>query len=61
METRKIGMMQKVNIKLPSPTHFDGCYPQFYKWAGEVQAYLSVHNVNIEDINVTSWTIAQSL
>eukprot|EP00971_Amphidinium_carterae_P269443 5345197-Amphidinium_carterae.1 len=34
MENNAIGMMQKVSIKLPSPTQFDR----------------SVHNVNIEDI-----------
>eukprot|EP00971_Amphidinium_carterae_P238458 4733863-Amphidinium_carterae.1 len=50
MENRTIGMMQKMNIKLPSPTQFDGRSPQFSEWAGEVKAYLSVHNVNIEDI-----------
>eukprot|EP00971_Amphidinium_carterae_P288853 5735462-Amphidinium_carterae.2 len=50
MENRTIGMMQKMNIKLPSPTPLDGRYPQFYESAGEVKAYLSVHNVNMEDI-----------
>eukprot|EP00971_Amphidinium_carterae_P023830 469794-Amphidinium_carterae.1 len=50
MENRTIGMMQKMNIKFPSRTQFDGRYPQFYEWAGEVKAYLSIHNVNIEDI-----------
>eukprot|EP00971_Amphidinium_carterae_P309850 6157306-Amphidinium_carterae.3 len=50
MEKKTIGMMQKMNIKLPPPTQFDGRYPQFYEWAGEVKAYLSVHNVNLEDI-----------
>eukprot|EP00971_Amphidinium_carterae_P203835 4045359-Amphidinium_carterae.3 len=49
-ENKTIGMMQNMNIKLPSPTQFDGRYPQFYEWAGEVKAYFSVHNVNIEDI-----------
>eukprot|EP00971_Amphidinium_carterae_P146773 2908808-Amphidinium_carterae.2 len=39
-----------MNIKLPSPTQFDGRYPQFNEWAGEVKAYLGVHNVSIEDI-----------
>eukprot|EP00971_Amphidinium_carterae_P287626 5709728-Amphidinium_carterae.1 len=43
-------MMQKMNIKLPSPTQFDRRYPQFNEWAGEVKANLDVHNVNIEDI-----------
>eukprot|EP00971_Amphidinium_carterae_P198158 3932714-Amphidinium_carterae.3 len=41
---------KKMNIKLPSPTRFDGRYPQFNIWAGEVKAHLGVHNVNIEDI-----------
>eukprot|EP00971_Amphidinium_carterae_P348261 6490407-Amphidinium_carterae.2 len=50
MENKTIGMMQKMNIKLPSPTKFDGRYPQFYEWAEKVKAYLSVHNVNIDDI-----------
>eukprot|EP00971_Amphidinium_carterae_P143486 2842876-Amphidinium_carterae.1 len=49
-ENKTIGMMQKMNIKLPSPTQFDGRHPQFHEWAGEVKAYLSIHNVNIEDI-----------
>eukprot|EP00971_Amphidinium_carterae_P194757 3864702-Amphidinium_carterae.1 len=42
--------MQKISIKLPSPTQFDGRYPQFNEWAGEVKAYIGVCNVNIEDI-----------
>eukprot|EP00971_Amphidinium_carterae_P313164 6223849-Amphidinium_carterae.2 len=50
MENKAIGMMQKVNIKIPSPTQFDKRYPQFYEWAGEVKVYFSVHDVNIEDI-----------
>eukprot|EP00971_Amphidinium_carterae_P278726 5533192-Amphidinium_carterae.1 len=33
MEKGTIGMMQKINIKLPSPTKFDGRYPQFNEWA----------------------------
>eukprot|EP00971_Amphidinium_carterae_P041415 813085-Amphidinium_carterae.1 len=56
MENKTIGMMQKMNIKLPPPTQFDGRYPQFHEWAREVRAYLSVHNVSIEEI----WTTAQS-
>eukprot|EP00971_Amphidinium_carterae_P263207 5221993-Amphidinium_carterae.2 len=39
-----------MNIKLHSPTQIDGRYPQFNEWSGEVNAYLGVHNVNIEDI-----------
>eukprot|EP00971_Amphidinium_carterae_P237491 4714503-Amphidinium_carterae.2 len=53
MENNALGRMQKMNIKLPSPTQFGGRCPKFYKWAGEVKAYLNVHNVNclnIEDI-----------
>eukprot|EP00971_Amphidinium_carterae_P148455 2943284-Amphidinium_carterae.1 len=50
MKDSTVGIMQKMNIKLPSPTQFDGRYPQFYEWAGEVKAYLSFHSVNIEDI-----------
>eukprot|EP00971_Amphidinium_carterae_P029603 582309-Amphidinium_carterae.1 len=42
--------MQKMNIKLPTPTQFDGRHPQFYEWVGEVKAYLSIHTVDIEDI-----------
>eukprot|EP00971_Amphidinium_carterae_P044696 879368-Amphidinium_carterae.1 len=35
MEQITIGMMQKMNIRLPSPTQFDGRYPHFYEWAGK--------------------------
>eukprot|EP00971_Amphidinium_carterae_P132875 2631243-Amphidinium_carterae.1 len=59
-----IGMMQKMNIKLltptsascqhnpkkNTPTQFDGKNPQFYEWAGDVKSYLSIHEVHIEDI-----------
>eukprot|EP00971_Amphidinium_carterae_P080735 1597205-Amphidinium_carterae.3 len=44
-----IGML-KMNIKLPTPTQYDGKSPQFNEWAGEVKAYLMVHNINIEDL-----------
>eukprot|EP00971_Amphidinium_carterae_P005119 102160-Amphidinium_carterae.1 len=50
MKEGAISMMGKMALKLPSPTQFDGCYPQFNEWSGEVKAYLGVHNVNIEDI-----------
>eukprot|EP00971_Amphidinium_carterae_P348634 6490601-Amphidinium_carterae.2 len=50
MEKGTLSTMGKMNIELPSPTQFDGCYPQFNEWSGEVKAYLGVHNVNIEDI-----------
>eukprot|EP00971_Amphidinium_carterae_P033894 667253-Amphidinium_carterae.1 len=43
MENKTISMMQKMNIKLPRRTQFDGRYPQFYDWSGEVKAYLNVH------------------
>eukprot|EP00971_Amphidinium_carterae_P316206 6285214-Amphidinium_carterae.2 len=47
---KTIGMMQRINIKLPSPTQFDGRYEHFNEWSGEVKTYIGVHNVNIEDI-----------
>eukprot|EP00971_Amphidinium_carterae_P312916 6218539-Amphidinium_carterae.6 len=50
MDKGTISVLGKMNIKLPSPTLFDGRYPQFNEWAGEVKAYMGVHNVNIEDI-----------
>eukprot|EP00971_Amphidinium_carterae_P078027 1543834-Amphidinium_carterae.1 len=42
-----MAMMGNMNIKLPMPTQFDGRNPQFNKWAGEVKAYLTIHNVHI--------------
>eukprot|EP00971_Amphidinium_carterae_P023780 468891-Amphidinium_carterae.1 len=30
-----IGMMGRMNTKLPTPTQFDGRSPQFNEWAGE--------------------------
>eukprot|EP00971_Amphidinium_carterae_P348494 6490520-Amphidinium_carterae.4 len=48
-----IGMLKsflKMNIKLPTPTQYDGKSPQFKEWAGEVKAYRTVHNVYIEDL-----------
>eukprot|EP00971_Amphidinium_carterae_P120354 2384759-Amphidinium_carterae.2 len=44
-----IAMMGKMNIKLPTPTQFDGKNPQFNEWAGEVKAYLTIHNVHFDD------------
>eukprot|EP00971_Amphidinium_carterae_P156894 3110278-Amphidinium_carterae.1 len=38
-----------MNIKLPTPTQFDGKSPQVTEWAGEVKAYLTIHNIHIED------------
>eukprot|EP00971_Amphidinium_carterae_P210081 4167785-Amphidinium_carterae.1 len=46
MEEGTISMLGRMNIKLPSPTQFDGRYPQFNEWSGEVKAYLGVHNVS---------------
>eukprot|EP00971_Amphidinium_carterae_P293811 5833014-Amphidinium_carterae.1 len=31
------------------PTQFDGRNPQFREWSGGVKAYLTIHNVHIED------------
>eukprot|EP00971_Amphidinium_carterae_P053126 1046415-Amphidinium_carterae.1 len=31
------------------PTQFDGRNPQFREWSEEVKAYLTIHNVHIED------------
>eukprot|EP00971_Amphidinium_carterae_P175125 3471596-Amphidinium_carterae.2 len=39
-----------MNIKLPTPTQYDGKSPQFNVWTGEVKAYLTVHNIYIEDL-----------
>eukprot|EP00971_Amphidinium_carterae_P173917 3447446-Amphidinium_carterae.1 len=36
--------MGKMNIKPPTPTQFDGKNPRFNEWAGEVKAYLTIHN-----------------
>eukprot|EP00971_Amphidinium_carterae_P254016 5042764-Amphidinium_carterae.1 len=44
-----VGML-KMNIKLPIPTQYDGKTPQFNEWEGEVKAYLTVHNIYIEDL-----------
>eukprot|EP00971_Amphidinium_carterae_P223060 4426256-Amphidinium_carterae.1 len=44
-----IAMMGKMNIKLPTPTQFDGKNLQFNEWAGEVKTYLTTHNVHFED------------
>eukprot|EP00971_Amphidinium_carterae_P011610 228535-Amphidinium_carterae.1 len=40
----------KLNIKLPTPTQYDGKPPQFNEWSREVKAYLTVHNIFIEDL-----------
>eukprot|EP00971_Amphidinium_carterae_P037661 740727-Amphidinium_carterae.2 len=59
-ENNTIGMMQKMNIKLPTPTQFDGRHPQFYEWTGKVKAadkaYLSITMCALR----TSWTTIQS-
>eukprot|EP00971_Amphidinium_carterae_P230825 4580480-Amphidinium_carterae.1 len=39
-----------MKLKLPTPTQYDGKSPQFNEWAGEVKAYLTVHNIYIEDL-----------
>eukprot|EP00971_Amphidinium_carterae_P280882 5576363-Amphidinium_carterae.1 len=44
-----IGMI-KMNLKLPTPTQYDGKSPQFNEWAGEVKAHLTVHNIYVEDL-----------
>eukprot|EP00971_Amphidinium_carterae_P076152 1504072-Amphidinium_carterae.3 len=41
--------MGKMNIKLPTPTRFDGRNSKFNEWAGDVKAYLTIHNVHIEN------------
>eukprot|EP00971_Amphidinium_carterae_P079460 1572320-Amphidinium_carterae.1 len=40
----------RMNLKLPTPTQYDGKSPQFNDWAAEAKAYLTVHNVYIEDL-----------
>eukprot|EP00971_Amphidinium_carterae_P249023 4943080-Amphidinium_carterae.1 len=42
--------MMKMNIKLPTPTQYDGKSPQFNEWAGEFKSYLGVHNIYINDL-----------
>eukprot|EP00971_Amphidinium_carterae_P271001 5377734-Amphidinium_carterae.5 len=37
------------DTKLPAPKQFDGRNPQFNEWAGEVKAYLTIHNVSFEN------------
>eukprot|EP00971_Amphidinium_carterae_P214420 4255223-Amphidinium_carterae.1 len=44
-----VGMM-KMNIKLTTPTQYDGKTPHFNEWSGEVKAYLTVHNIFIEEL-----------
>eukprot|EP00971_Amphidinium_carterae_P195023 3870013-Amphidinium_carterae.1 len=44
-----VGMI-KMNLKLPTPTLCDGKSPQFNEWSGEIKAYLTVHNIYIEDL-----------
>eukprot|EP00971_Amphidinium_carterae_P214087 4248637-Amphidinium_carterae.1 len=41
--------MGRMNIKLPTPTQFDGKNPHFNEWAGEVNAYVTIHSVYFED------------
>eukprot|EP00971_Amphidinium_carterae_P027832 548678-Amphidinium_carterae.1 len=42
--------MIKMNLKLPTPTLYDGKSPQFNEWAEEVRSYLTVHNIYIDDL-----------
>eukprot|EP00971_Amphidinium_carterae_P222675 4419275-Amphidinium_carterae.1 len=42
--------MLKMNIKLPTPTMYDGKSPQFNEWAKEVKTYLTVHNIHIDEL-----------
>eukprot|EP00971_Amphidinium_carterae_P002241 44338-Amphidinium_carterae.1 len=49
-QNNTIGMLQNMSIKLPTSTKFDRRHPQFYEWAGELKLYLSIHNLNIEDV-----------
>eukprot|EP00971_Amphidinium_carterae_P047587 937276-Amphidinium_carterae.1 len=44
-----VGML-KMNLKLPTPTQYDVKSPQLNEWSGEVKAYLTVHNIYIEDL-----------
>eukprot|EP00971_Amphidinium_carterae_P264948 5255718-Amphidinium_carterae.1 len=44
-----VGML-KMNLKLTTPTQYDGKSPQFNEWSGEVKAYFTVHNIYIEDL-----------
>eukprot|EP00971_Amphidinium_carterae_P297986 5921169-Amphidinium_carterae.1 len=37
MEEGTLSMMNKMNIKLPSPTQFECRYSQFNEWSGEVK------------------------
>eukprot|EP00971_Amphidinium_carterae_P086405 1709954-Amphidinium_carterae.1 len=39
-----------MNIKLPTPTMYDGKSPQFNEWSEEVRSYLTVHNIHIDDL-----------
>eukprot|EP00971_Amphidinium_carterae_P290053 5759226-Amphidinium_carterae.1 len=42
--------MIKMNIKLPTPTQYDGKSLQFNEWAEEVESYLTVHNIYINNL-----------
>eukprot|EP00971_Amphidinium_carterae_P233371 4631927-Amphidinium_carterae.1 len=51
MDKGIIGMMQKMNINLPSPTQFDGRYPHFNEWGWRSESLpWRPQYVNIEDI-----------
>eukprot|EP00971_Amphidinium_carterae_P280633 5571070-Amphidinium_carterae.1 len=42
--------MLKMNIKLPTPTVYDGKSPQFNEWADESKSYLTFHHIYIDDL-----------
>eukprot|EP00971_Amphidinium_carterae_P085671 1695376-Amphidinium_carterae.1 len=49
MEEMTIAMI-KMNIKLPTPTMYDGKSPQFNEWSEVVRSCLTVHNIHIDDL-----------
>eukprot|EP00971_Amphidinium_carterae_P131405 2602654-Amphidinium_carterae.1 len=50
-ETEEVTIaMMKMNIKLPTPTMYDGKSPQFNEWAEEVKSYFTVHHIYIDDL-----------
>eukprot|EP00971_Amphidinium_carterae_P074299 1468266-Amphidinium_carterae.1 len=50
-----------MNLKLPTPTQYDGKSPQFNAWAEEVKSYLTVHNIYIDDLLEDSTKSQRSL
>eukprot|EP00971_Amphidinium_carterae_P227017 4502896-Amphidinium_carterae.1 len=53
MEEMTVAMI-KMNIKLPTPTVYDGNSPQFNEWAEEVKSYLTLHKIYIDDLSEDS-------